>query len=343
MNSELQQLYIEIRNKDWEAELTSFKEELHLEKINEKRFSLDFLIEYKNYFYPIFIAAFLGLFISIQTSFILYMVLLFIICTSILFINKKYTILISSIIATVGGSIFVQLIPTLLSVFVLSKVFGMLVGCGLGSIISIAMIYRSEINLTEIFPLLASYNPIDSLPLKPNDLLRFWESKMGVYIGKKKIDLKDYLRKIYQRKEDLNNLLLELSEYDGKDERQAKKDIQEELDQAINNEEDVQNIIEILSLMEKGFLHKITQLKDVIEQKNLLESKIDKKKTLHLRINQAISSNVFDKKSWEAEKKEMQIELKSIMSIFHDQILQSGDFFQAQLDLVDHKGKFLDE
>ncbi|MCJ8347637.1 UbiA family prenyltransferase [bacterium] len=343
MDAELQELLIEIRNKDWEQELDIFKEEIQLEKINQQRFSLQFLKDYQEYFYPLLLASILGLFISTQTAIVLYVLQLIFLCIYVLYSKLKHSLLAASLIGLIGGSFFVNIVPLLAQGSLLASFFGICMASGIGILLSLAMMYRFDVKPIDVFPILASYEFLGPFPLQPEDLLRFWESKMGIYIAKKKVDLKFLLKNIYQKKEELNLLLLELSEFEDLSDHSAKDGLLRSLQEAQSTEDDMVHVMETLSLMERGFLKKIGSLKFVIEEKEELERKLERRKTLHLRINQAIGAKALDKKTWELEKKKMQVELQSMMTVFHAEILHSGDFFQAQLELTEDKGSLIDE
>lgn len=343
MDKELKDLFVEIRTKNWEQELESFRHELQMESINKKRFSIDFLFKYSQLFIPIFVGLVLGTFISPQTALVLYIIELIILCISLSSLKYKFASILCFFVAIFGGVFLVNSLASILAMSTFSLVFRSMIGGGLGILLSWAMLSRYNLELFEVLPFLKSFELQEDFPLEADELLRFWESKMGVYIEKKQVDLKDRLKSIYQKKEEINHLLLELNQYNDSSDLEVKKNLQTALRKAQSTENDLVNITETLHMMKEGFLHKISQLKSLVEEKKLLEERQQKRKTLHLRISQALSYNEKETTTWELEKKEMQIELRSIMNVFRDQILQSGDFFQAQMDLVEQKGNQIDE
>lgn len=343
MDTELRALFVEIRTKDWEHELDTFRYDLQIEKINKKRFSLELIKKHNRLFIPILIGLVLGSFISVETSLILYVLELVALCIGIGSLKHRYSFLFSAVVAAIGGSILVNCMYSVLAMSTFSILFRSAIGGGVGVLVSLGMLTRFNLDLREVFPFLNKFELKSESPLEPHELLRFWESNMGVYLDKKQVDLTERLKNVSDKKEEINQLLLELTQYDKTKDLTVKKRLEQGLKRNQHTENDLVNIIETLDIMKKGFLHKISKLKVLIEERELLEENLEKRQTLHLRISQALESNEGETSTWELEKKEMQIELRSIMDVFRDQILQSGDFFQAQMDLVEYKGNQIDE
>lgn len=337
MDTELKALFVEIRTKDWEQELDTFRYDLQIEKMNRQRFSLEFLSKHSQLFIPILTGFILGMFISAEVALSLYIFLLIVLCIGIVSLKSRCALVTGAIVAIIGGAFFVVFLPLVMLPTINAIVFKSLTGACFGAMFSYAMLSRFDLDITEVLPFLKSFEMKEEFPLKPDELLRFWESNMGVYLERKQTDLKVRSKIVYAKKEELNQLLLELSEYSDIEDSDAKRSLERGFITAQKTEQDIANISEILILMKKNFLIKISKLKTLIEEQKTLELKQIKKQTLHLRISEALNSSQGQTNTWELEKQTMQLELRSIMNVFREQILQSGDFFQAQMDLIEQK------
>jgi|GEM_PF-1480406 len=170
--------------------------------------------------------------------------------------------------------------------------------------------------------------------LDVKDLLRFWESKVEVYLHDRKSRVKSKIREASFTKAECMRVISELEDFNEEENRATIRELKDKI--LLMNEitEDAQKVNHVLQRLEDEFVVKIEQLKVLVRQKEKFERDQYRHEELQGKAKKLIGKSSQIAQEWEEDKEQIQIQITGMVQAFQSQLHHTKDFVKAEIQMV---------
>lgn len=170
--------------------------------------------------------------------------------------------------------------------------------------------------------------------LDVKDLLRFWESKVEVYLHDRKSRVKSKVREASSTKAECMRVISELEDFNEEENRATIRELKDKI--LLMNEitEDAQKVNHVLQRLEDEFVVKIEQLKVLVRQKEKFERDQYRHEELQGKARKLIGKSSQIAEEWEEDKEQIQIQITGMVQAFQSQLHHTKDFVKAEIQIV---------
>lgn len=170
--------------------------------------------------------------------------------------------------------------------------------------------------------------------LDVKDLLRFWESKVEVYLHDRKSRVKSKIREASSTKAECMRVISELEDFNEEENRATIRELKDKI--LLMNEitEDAQKVNHVLQRLEDEFVVKIEQLKVLVRQKEKFERDQYRHEELQGKARKLIGKSSQIAQEWEEDKEQIQIQITGMVQAFQSQLHHTKDFVKAEIQMV---------
>lgn len=341
-DEECRELLIEVSEKDWSSELDNFRKgiislkvaefvDAHISKNQEKGL-------HKGAYIGTLLAAVIGLFLGKDLILIASLIAMLAVCTVSLVLMSGIGALLSAVLVIVGIILYSSILLPLMASgsLIISKIIGVVACATIGSAVGAGlgvkyMRYKLLQRKSELEK--PQFESLKEYVLMPNDLLRFWENKVEIYLRERKSRIQLRIREASRTRAECLKILDELKDLDDSIEAKTKLDLKSQVKHMGNIIVDAQNVNVVLQKLEDSFASKIEELRALVNKQEKYERDQYRLQEIEGKIRKVIGKSRSIREDWLEEKKNLQIQIEGMMNAFQNQLLHTKDFVHAEIIL----------
>lgn len=344
-DEECRELLIEVSEKDWSQELENFRNGIIHQKVldlveSEISANQENSLR-KGAYIGAGLAAFIGLFLTNDLILVASLVAMIGVCTTSLLLMGGIGALVSAILGLLGLFLYsFILIPLMTSGgLIISKLVAVVTCAAIGSAVGAglcAKLVRYQLRKNQTHLERPYREKFKEYVMMPNDLLRFWESKVEIYLREKKSRVQSRMKEASKTRTECLKILDELQELNNPVESETKVDLKQQAENMSKIVLDAQKVNLVLQKLEDSFASKIEELRVLVQRQEKNERDQYRIQELQGKIRRVIDKSQGIRNDWEVEKSNLQIQIQGMMNAFQSQLLHTKDFVEAEIILKKH-------
>jgi DNA repair exonuclease SbcCD ATPase subunit len=179
----------------------------------------------------------------------------------------------------------------------------------------------------------------------PKDLLQFWKDEVQANLNNLSSKVEGRLTEVTSTMTECEAIQTDLKNFEEVHTPEATlAQLQEKVSQLKIIKDEAKKVSQIILTVRNGFAEKIAQLekliglqeqkeKEALEKKRKLEDTQERIQELNLKISKVLGDSNLQLDSWEEDKDQVRVELQALMISFENQLLEAKSYVQAQLEL----------
>ncbi len=344
-DEEFRDLLVEVTEKDWAAELEQFRDKVIDLKVEES-VGRDITLNQekglkKGAYVGGFLSAIVGLFIGKDLILLASLIAMIGISIVSVFLMGGVGAVVSAILGIIGVIFYSMVLMPLIASgnFLISKTVGIIACAAIGSIVGAGLgvkflRYRLRQQQPELEkPYRAA---LDSYILMPNDLLRFWESRVEIYLRERKLRVQTRIREASKTRAECIKIIEELKSLKKDHDPTTENKLLYQASNMAKVIEDAQKVNAILQKLEDKFAAKIEELRVLVTRQEEFERDQYRLQEIQGKVRKVIGKSEEIRENWKEEKSSLQIQIQGMMNAFQNQLLHTKDFVQAEISLKQH-------
>ena len=344
-DEEFRDLLVEVTEKDWAAELEDFRDKVINTKVEELT-SKDINSNQeeglkKGACIGGVLFATVGLFISKNLILLASLIAMIGVCIVSVFLMGGVGAVVSAILGIIGVIFYSMLLMPLIASgnILISKTVGVIACAAIGSIVGAGLgvkflRYRLQQKKSELEQ--PYRESLTSYVLMPNDLLRFWESRVEIYLRERKSRVQSRIREASRTKAECIKIIEELKDLKKNHDPTTENKLMYQVKNMAAVVEEAQKVNTILQKLEDKFAAKIEELRVLVTKQKEYERDQYRLQEIEGKVRRIIGKSQEIKDDWSEEKSKLQIQIQGMMNAFQNQLLHTKDFIKAEISLSHH-------
>jgi hypothetical protein len=174
---------------------------------------------------------------------------------------------------------------------------------------------------------------LDNYIMLPEDLLRFWESRIETFIRDRQIIINRKLKELSSTMAECKKTAGELREYKDSEHTKSASALETRAREINETIKDAKHVSILLQKLENHFACKIEELKSMIHARREYERKIERKEILSKKASSLLGQSKKSIEDWHKSKEEMQIQLAGMVDAFQYELSAAKDYIHAEIEL----------
>lgn len=341
-DEEFRDLLIEVTEKDWASELEDFRNKVIDLKV-EDSVRLDININQEKgikqgAYVGGLLSAIFGLFIGKDLILLASLIAMVGISIVSVFLMGGVGAVVSAVLGIIGVVFYSTILMPLIASgnLIISKAVGVIACTAIGSIVGAGLgvkflryrLYKKMSELEKPYrEMLTSY------VLMPNDLLRFWESRVEIYLRERKLRVQTRIKEASRTRAECIKIIKELKDLKKAHDPTTENNLMFQSKNMARVIKEAQQVSILLQKLEDKFASKIEELRVLVTRQEEYERDQYRLQEIEGKVRKIIGKSQEIRQNWKEEKSNLQVQIQGMMNAFQDQLLHTKDFVQAEISL----------
>ena len=338
-DEEFRDLLVEVTEKDWAVELEDFREKvinIKVEELVSKDINSNQEEGFKKgaYIGSIMLAT-VGLFISKDLILLASLIAMVGVCIVSVFLMGGVGAVVSAILGIIGLTFYSMLLMPLIASgnILISKTVGVIACAAIGSLVGAGLgvkFLRYRLNQKK-YELEKPYREsLTSYVLMPNDLLRFWENRVEIYLRERKSRVQSRIREASRTKAECIKIIDELKSLKKNYDPTTENKLLYQVKNMTAVVEEAQKVNAILQKLEDKFAAKIEELRVLVTKQKEYERDQYRLQEIEGKVRRIIGKSQEIREDWGEEKSKLQIQIQGMMNAFSKSIASHQRFYTSR-------------
>ena len=344
-DEEFRDLLVEVTEKDWAAELEDFKDKVINIKVDDLvskdiNTNQEEGLKRGSYIGGLLFAT-IGLFISKDLILLASLIAMIGVCMVSVILMGGVGAVVAAVLGIVGMTVYSMLLMPLIASgnILISKTVGVIACTAIGSIVGAGLgvkflRYKLQQKKSELEK--PYRESLSSYVLMPDDLLRFWESRVEIFLRERKSRVQSRIREASRTKAECIKIIEELKELKKTHDPTTENKLLYQVKNMAAVVEEAQKVNAILQKLEDKFAAKIEELRVLVTKQKKYERDQYRLQEIEGKVKRIIGKSQEIKDDWGEEKSKLQIQIQGMMNAFQSQLLHTKDFIRAEITLSNH-------